>query len=288
MELGFADFSSLHARNILVGFCFILYASLLFIIILPISATIYLCFLILKSSNRLLIGLLRFTLLILLIFMVTSALVYLVGILVGFLFPWGRSWEDGGIFEGSAWALSFMMSDVRVGYSQFMKAYWYPKAIVASLLIFSSLIPLIHYLKNFFASNFLPKNKMIFFNLTIATTLLLFGYSIEVYPNIRYNLGGGQPKIVALHIETKDRNLADLMGAKPAIENDDAVIITGPVALWYQDSNFLYLSSLKKLGQGAESVLAIDSSAVHAIHYQPGYVEVDDGSKIIKVEIENN
>lgn len=305
MELGVADFSSLRARNIMIGFLFILYFVFLLVILSPLATAVSACYCIIKTTK--LRGVFRKTLAslgtVVIGLFITTLFSNVVGIVIGFMYPWGRPWSAA--YKAGLWKWTFIKSDSITSYMQLSDAYWHLKIIIASLVITVSLVlfmnTLIHSvmkrtshspgtsmqddtMSSYFRKVSFP--RIGFFFLVLALPLLLFDYSYEVYPNLKYNLGGGQPKITELHMEKIDTAFARFLGVKTSSNVTEQIVITEPVALWYQDKDFLYLSPLLNVKQNLTRMVAVDSKIVRAIYYLPGYVRVRSGGQILSVQLQ--
>lgn len=302
LELGLADFSSLQARNILIGFDFFIYIIFLYMPLLIISGVAYACIKIsfcekiffVKNITGLL-GCLVFGVTIL------SSFCILVGTVIGYCLPWGLPWlwelRDYRTLE--SWQLSLV--DMLTAFRQFSEIYLYPKAVAAMI---GASIPIYIFVYNtietnkWFAKSGYIKNysfrllnikdiKNILYSLLFISFIFgLVGYADEVYPNIKYGLGGGQPTMVMLEIKKEDTALTDLLGINLIINQASNTATTAPLALWYRDNEFLYLSTLFNEEQKQNTVIAIDQNIVLAIRNLKGYVKVKSGGKIIKSKID--
>jgi hypothetical protein len=119
----------------------------------------------------------------------------------------------------------------------------------------------------------------------VGAVFLFFGYADEVYPNLKYNLGGGQPHIAELEIGSEKAVVSDLPGiAAPTKRSaDEQIFRTSAVAIWYQSENFLYFSNLPGTEQSAGRVTAIDLKMVKGIRYLAKYARVASGGRIQSV-----
>src|SRR5262245_46270270 len=102
MTLGISDFTSLQARNVMTGFLFVFYSSLVLLAVTPISTAIYFCGRIVISSKLRpvgkFVGLVGATFVALLLL---ALIINIIGIISGYMFPWGRPWELG--YEMNPW-----------------------------------------------------------------------------------------------------------------------------------------------------------------------------------------
>lgn len=299
LQLGLADFSSLHARNIMTGFLFLLYLVFIFLLILPISTIL--------SAWLYTLGIPKIGARRKLFLLSISAIAFLGaefsfaatgGAIVGYLLPSGRPWSAG---FNTAWTWTAQKSDSTLLLNQCLQAVWRQKALTAAIMLALFLVPLVYqFLKGLdrqYPSEQLTNVQIIapklywrlfLFISLIALPLLLFDYADALYPNLQYNFGGGQPRIVRLSIESDETAIASLLGDQaPALADHKSKTLTSnPVALWYQDDKFFYLSPLAT--EGETKVLAIDSKTVHVIDYVSGYVKIGSGGRILSIHLPNS
>jgi hypothetical protein len=304
MKLGIADFTSLQARNIMTGFLFVFYTFLLLLVVVSIPIAIYFCGRTCVSSIRLSLDKLARCLgIVLAALFMTGVISWFTGIIFGYMYPWGRPWEAG--FTRSAWTWRFIVSDFQTGYDQFFETFRHPKIIAASLLIIPALLPLVLPLVRRFGGDQedsierqspnsvvlatvaspLLKPVMSIVYLFVALPLLLVGFAQEVYPNIPYNFGGGQPDIAELQIGADNSAAIRLPGidaSHTAAQQEDTVILP-PVVIWYQSDKFLYLAPLTTDDQGAARLIALDLKLVRTIRYLPKSVRVASGGRILSI-----
>src|ERR1043166_6976518 len=135
MELGIADFSSLQARNILIGFIFLFVIFWLFIIAVPIAAIPAACGLIifrLRAGKLAKLSLCVAAIAVLAIGFLTVG--YFAGLILGYLYPGGGPWSAG--FQQPFWgSWEFVKSDVMTGWSQLSNVFAHPKFTVALIFI---------------------------------------------------------------------------------------------------------------------------------------------------------
>ena len=110
MELGISDFTSLQARNVMTGCLFVFYLAVMIASLAPISVALYACGRAIVTRT---VGWSR-TLLACLGILVVAAfvfglVVYLAGLIVGYLYPGGRPWEAD--FSRAAYTWVFTKSD---------------------------------------------------------------------------------------------------------------------------------------------------------------------------------
>jgi hypothetical protein len=125
-----------------------------------------------------------------------------------------------------------------------------------------------------------------------AIVLVLFGYSSKVFPNLQYNLGGGQPRLVQLELDHKDLVSLSTFGVEKdnttdKVSKDDVIktikdknFISMPVAIWYQSSDFFYFIPLSDINNETNRLTAIAKNRVHGIRYLANYVRVDSDGRI--------
>jgi hypothetical protein len=112
----------------------------------------------------------------------------------------------------------------------------------------------------------------------VSIILTLFGYAQSVYPNLPYNLGGGQPRIVVLQVRQAD-SLLLRTSALAAVEAKGG-LVSVPLALWHQDASFLYVTPASVQDIGPPPLIAITTGTVEVVEYLGGYVKVASGSRI--------
>ncbi|MBU0910789.1 MAG: hypothetical protein KKA54_08740 [Proteobacteria bacterium] len=304
MKLGISDFTSLQARNIMTGFLFVFYTIFLLLVLLPIPIGIYFCGRTFVSSTHKPLGKFAKCLgIVLAVLFMTGAISWFAGILFGYMYPWGRTWDAG--FTRSAWTWQFIVSDFKTGYVQFFETFRHPKIISASFLIILALLPLVFLLVRRYGGdredNFkspslnsfvfaavtssLLKPVMSLTYLFVALPLLLVGFAQEVYPNIPSNFGGGQPDIAELQIGTDNPAAIRLPGidASSTVAQQEDTVITAPVVIWYQSDKFLYLASLTADDHGSAQLVALDLKLVRTIRYLPKSVRVASGGRILSI-----
>lgn len=305
MELGISDFSSLQARNIMIGFSFLIYLATLLVLLMIVSLVVGIslshiifrprvswpkkvvkCLTVLATGS-----------------VIVLSAAYFVGSLIGFEYAGGRPWIAG--FEGPWWPPTLDL----IPFEQFSKAYFHPKIIVFSLdtiliLIVAGSIVLIRskvladseeVLLDSDKHQSLPNRifQVIRTNWQVCvgsvalivwgSPLVLFDYADEVYPNVKYNVGGGQPQVAELILTGKEVELTSIPGVHSSCagSDKDQAIVTYDVALWYQSDKFVYLSSLTN--DAPSLVTAIDIKLVRSIHYLSKYVTVSSGGRIVSV-----
>src|SRR5262249_34500859 len=211
MELGISDLASLlPTRNILTGFFFVVYIALLLITLLPIAVTVFLLLRTPASIRSLkgwgwIGGVL-----------VGGCAVFLgwaviAGELLGYLSPWAASFNEE-IAAGAPWLgrifpeiASVVPRSTPTTIGNSYAVYWDLKIIDSSLFIIVFMVLLLMNLpvEDAEKKEGSTRGRVSFvglgvFLLVFVFPLLLFDYADEVYPNFKYNLGGGQPQVAEI------------------------------------------------------------------------------------------
>jgi len=285
MELGIADFASLQARNVMIGFIFVLYVAVLVAIILPIA---YIPFAILESApeqgwSKILSWLKAIARC---AFFAIMGVIF-AGSLMGYLFVGGRSWHSFLHYHPTD-----LLGDFLAVTTQFIEAFGRAKILLAAAGIWGAEVAVLAFLKGMpdaaerreVLAKPLVLGSATLFSI-IFTVFLLFDYADDVYPNVKYNLGGGQPQVAELQLGKDDAAVDGLpgMGTPASGEKQEQVRKIGPVAIWYQSDKFLYISDPTVVGTESVRVMAIDLKMVRAIRYLPKYVKVASGGRIKSV-----
>lgn len=316
MELGISDFASLQTRNILTGFFFLFYVMFLVSALMPIVVLAVLCARTLANEDDswrhkafrcawLTVGLL----------FVAAIAVGFAGTVIGFLYPWGNSFEaefvpgvtistkDVGTNGIRLEYLPNGISDSLIPFRQFVAAYAHFKILFASFVIGCLIAVFFPNLEAAWsrlagrgnekeAPRAAPATRVAavvvsLVYLALAFPALMFGYADEVYPNLNYNLGGGQPQVAELVLTGKRAdiaglNLFGLQAARLCCDDDGAeqTVRTGDVAVWYQSDKFMYVSSLNRLGPEPIRLHVIDLKLVRSMRYLPKNIEVFAGGSI--------
>jgi len=294
MELGVADFSSFPVRNIMTGLVFLVYVLLLLLSLAPVPAMMYAC---LRIKRRTQPGILKKifhsvgAVLAFVVFGISVAST--VGTLLGYLYPWGRRWDQVVLLGRTTWTWSFMKSDLLRTMGQFRDSYQYPKVVVVGIAIsfFAVWIVLIRNwevpeshkqtIQRVLHAKYSTAAAATY--LFLAISLLLVGFADEVYPNIKYNLGGGQPQVAELQIGEDKAPVAGLTGIPLCCGIVNPGGDAWPVAIWYQSDKFLYVSPLPRAEHSDAQMVAIDIKLIRAIHYLPKYVRIESGGRIRSV-----
>jgi hypothetical protein len=311
MELGISDFAALQSRNILTGLFFVLYVTLfLLTLIVPLAVLLFVADYAQQRGRFRALGwaagwaralgwAVGWALLTLIV------LIGIFGEAWAYVCVWGLSWNQVA-------ALNYAGSVDKVYYvlfGQFFAVYWHAKIKAAIVLIFILLLGLPIVFPNFnFLTDVRPVQsynafvqrhglphlvlligKALYFYVLVGTLLLfLFGYADEVYPNVPYNLGGGQPQVAELVLAGKRSDLAGSAQAwAPATRLSDdnsaeRTIETEKVAVWHQSDKFIYASSLRKIPATAQ-VVSADLKLVRNTRYLREYIEVSQGNYIKRI-----
>ena len=275
MELGVSDFSSLQVRNIMTGFLFLAYVLLLLLALSPALVPMILWEPMIKglSKSR------KIWVLIVVVFGMGIPCIYSVGGMLGYLYPWGKKWEALGIFSSFDWMA--IKSDVHKVIGQVLESYQHSKVIWATIMILS----LTAFYLILRADKKEDLNYFFVFYFWLPIPFLLVSFAEDVYPNMRYNLGGGQPQVAELQTSEEKEGVAALPGRTLYYENTNhkEILGTEPVAIWYQSDKFLYISPLPRGGQGIAQMVAIKIEMIRTIHYLRKYVKVKSGRRIVSV-----
>jgi hypothetical protein len=284
MELGIADFAAFNTRNVMVGTLFVVYLSLLLLFLAACIASVWSVVDLMRGRRRAL-----FSVLVSLFFGFIAFLV--AAPIVGYLslsgLPWSAEFSDGGDELGR----------LRTLYGQFSDAFFHPKVLVASagLALWTCFMALdVDDGEN--GSDRTALRLVDVLNLwlswdrstavlRVAGFLLLAGmvmvdYADEVYPNLRYNLGGGQPRVATLQVGTESAKRTVLAG----FPTEEQTGVTGPVVIWHQSDRFLYVSSLFELPVDRAQMAGLALGDIRGIQYLPAYVRVSSGYRITSVE----
>jgi hypothetical protein len=125
---------------------------------------------------------------------------------------WGYTYPGGRPFQVS-FDPDFERTKQRwIGtWGQFADTYWHEKIIFAGVVFFLAAVwtALASLVQKMAIDARLQKlaRDVLFVAPSLAVLsfgLLVVGFGQDVYPNIRYNLGGGQPDIAVLHVGSED------------------------------------------------------------------------------------
>jgi hypothetical protein len=292
MEIGIADFTSLQARNIMIGFAFCIYIILLICFLSPLCA-----FYIWRKWSRTetsFILIIRIILSITIVIFALSLVAQVEGTLLGFIYAWGgRQWAEG--LSGRNWQLwtpdawQWFKADFSRGIEEFLAAFWYPKIVAASLLIVLAILSslLVHglQLNTRNITEFRLIILVVIFYTFMMLPLLLSNFADEVYPNIKYNFGGGQPNVAEVQIATDKSTVVELPGIGTCCPDPQSgeSVTTDAVVVWYQSEKFLYLAPLIIDDKGAVRLVALDIKLVRSIRYFPKSIRVTSGGRIVGI-----
>jgi hypothetical protein len=280
MQLGIADFSGLQTRNVMIGVLFLVYLALLLSILIPIA---YLPQIYMRLAGRW--GNLK---------SISSLITFTIGYLGFMYFP---IMFAGSIFSAFYVHTDFEKADTFINYVHalfglLLLAFDYrPILLAAGGFIF--LIQLYNFARFFFSGfSFMGQraeaiSSSIYFGL-IGTGILgstLTGFANDIYPNLKFNFGGGQPQIAALTLSGKAAELSGWSGDSLCCkEPSDQAIKLPDAAIWFQSDKFIYVSFLPAQDDppdtqytGPAPVTAIDLKLVSKIVYLPKYVLISRG-----------
>jgi hypothetical protein len=305
MELGISDFTALQPRNILTGFFFALFVFWLLLIVGLALAAMVLFFRTASSRTGSLLGKL-----VVCPGIIVSGLILLfvaalfAGELFGYLYPWGKTWEEVETFWGHLRSARDGYQIVSAVFRQFADIYVHTKVIYASVAIFFALLFALARYRLFTAEEAEDRAGRLLFNgliivfLLIALPLLIFDYADEVYPNLKYNLGGGQPQIAQLSLAGKKTEIAGLPGTRTCCDDakqEDSALRTDDVAIWYQSEKFFYVSPLPdtrryppeqayvEIAPQRVRILAIEGKLVRAAEYVEKSIRIASGAQVTAV-----
>jgi hypothetical protein len=280
MEVGISDFASLRVRNVMTGFLFACYVVMLVLLLLPPIGAAYLVYVYGRSTK------VRPYLIAVMTGLVGSlAVASILSAVVGYLFPWGQPWESNWdmslrglneLLNGSY--MSGLENNWRVTYEQFADAFFHKKIMIGSLYLLS----MVGAVMVLFAAHPRPRawHAALYAAITLPVlALILVGFAHDVYPNIKYNLGGGQPDVAILDIRAeKEAASVSTKTSNPGASRDLREEI--PVVIWYQSDKFLYISPIAKGDEASAKLVALDLALVRSIRYLTGYVRVSGGRSL--------
>jgi hypothetical protein len=287
MALGISDFSSIQARNVITGFGFIYYVAVLYMVILmtmvPIGGVLFMHYKMFKWGVRWGKGMIITMAASYIIVMAFAVGLFFVsacfaGAFEGFLVVYGHTWGDTVPFH-----IEFnQFSDLYMNFKILYASFWLTLAVAVPVIV-PVLARGLPPLSNIFDRRGGIMKGIVAVYLLMALPFLLFDYADEVYPNIRYNLGGGQPQVAQLILTGKKWDLA----GSPATVlccgegNLEQAVKTDEVAIWYQSDKFLYISRLSNVKRATSDVTAVDIHLIRDVLYLPKYyVRVSSGGVI--------
>lgn len=275
MGLGIADFSALQARFVLTGILFICYCGLLIacpVVLFLATRAFWRRFQ--RFSTALRLGI---------TFVALSWSAWLVllmyGSLLSDLYPWGPSYESqwSGVFQ--LWE-TFRFTKLSVQMVQ--EAFFHTKVLAG---LFCACLLGAYYA---FVGRTSSGPQLAGISLWLgpgSMFLILFGYAQSVFPNLPYNLGGGQPRVVQLYVREADSQF--MSASKLAMEVGQGRLgVSVPLALWHQDTSFLYVTPMSAQNSGAARLTAVPVGSAAVVAYLGGYVKVTAGGRIQEAHVD--
>ena len=183
-------------------------------------------------------------------------------------------------------------------YSQFGDLYLFKKILIVmgllGLLAMYVSIPIIHAalgkisvekMRADARGEFLSVGPYVAF---VGLLYLIFAYANDVYPNVKYNLGGGQPDVAELALSGRKAELAGINADYLCCEGGEKDLYEakklGPIVIWHQSDKYFYISSLTNVGKKKQTELtAVDLKLVRSVRYLHGYVKIQDGGQLVSV-----
>lgn len=282
MLLGIADFSALQARFVMTGILFVIYTLIL--LMLPVSLVfgLWVGYQIVKNMST---GWARLLLSLLAILLCLWLVVELFGSIVGYMLPWGRAWD---MALKNEFKPSFYIRDLVTCAHQLKDAFWHAKIIFAGVAL-QIMLAMFLYLMGLWGNLKVSEDahkglvKLApYLSLLAAPSLflLIMGYADSVFPNLLYNVGGGQPHIIELHLKATEA--PSLLKELPALNRDNSATstTTAPLVLWHQDEAYLYVTpaSVHEISAGGLTAIAVGS--IQAVRYLAGYIRVGSDGRI--------
>jgi hypothetical protein len=137
-----------------------------------------------------------------------------------------------------------------------------------------------------------PVARGYFMFLSVGLVFLLMScFAIDVFPNLKGNLGGHQPQVAQLWLRDAGPAEAKLFGLPlPEKPEDRAQFSIGEVAIWHQSDKLLYVVPLRvtesKPGNEPErGLIALDAAQVSLTQYIHKYVRIKGGWRIVEVGV---
>jgi hypothetical protein len=220
MQLGIADFTDLRARYILVGLLFLLYAGCLGLIVASIAGPLFLSG---SIWSRILRGIAA-----------TFVTVIFASLFAGYLIPGGRTWAP--VWEQKITSDCQLSAPLRQMSEHVFAVFGHPS--ILTVLIGTILMAVFYRFPQ--AIRIIMPERVVYSGMALLNMLLLVaGYSVFIFPNFRYNLGGGYPQFVELQVEREASTRFAALGVK--VSSVDSLSSTaGPIALWHQSDEFLF------------------------------------------------
>jgi hypothetical protein len=275
MGLGIADFSALQARFVLIGVLFLCYCGLLFACPIAFFLAVRVSWQLSKNFSMVV----RLAITLVLLSFWTWVILLIYGSLLSDLYPWGPSYE-------SQWSgavhLRETLKFAKLSLQMAQEAFFHTK-------IFVGLIAMCMFVAYFTTERRTsPGSQLagrVFWLCPIPMFLVLFGYAQNVFPNLPYNLGGGQPRVVQLYMREPDSPFLNASGlAMEVLQGRPATSV--PLALWHQDSSFLYVAPMSTQNSGAARLTAIPLGTVATMAYHGGYVKVTAFGRIQEAHVD--
>jgi len=292
MALGIADFSALQARFVMIGALFVLYTAVLLAFIATATVLPVLLYRIIHSSQTPLKLRTKTAKAVLLLISPIAAwgALEIFGSLVGYMYPWGRPWDAA---LNSAFKWRFYVTDAVTCARQLADAFGHLKIIIAVLAPLTGVAFVMWALRTE-PSESTPSDKshassrrlspLLLLFAFPGLALLIFGYAESVFPNVRYNIGGGQPRIIELHLKAADSLL--LRKELPVLRDSSPTSNTTiPLALWFQDGSFFYVTPATTPSTGESTLTALAQESIQAVRYLRGYVRVGSGGRIDSTQL---
>lgn len=278
MELGIADFPTLNPQNAMTGVLFLIWLTLLTALLTP--PALFLLFAIYATGIDQGLGIRAFRSLVIFVvgLGVTAIVVFQIAGFSGFLLPWGSAWRSS--FSAEGWTYQLEAHN----FSQLAALFGFSKVATGSLFLFAALTfgidrylatrglftPKLRRPNAKFASLYVKLMQGILVVSPLGVILLFSGFSQDVFPNIKSNVGGRQPLIATLDLREAD---------SPSLEAS-----AGEVAIWHQSEKFIYVmplsGSIASKDNGAPPLVAIDITLVRTIQHLRKYAVVQNGSRI--------
>ena len=291
MQLGISDFAGLRVRYILAGSLFAIYALSLLLMISPIPAGVLLWKWI---KSKMSIGekrrawAIKLALIIATIFALAMT-AYMVSIMMSVfypeesllldserhVFPWEKS------FYTVTYNPKYWPSYIAQAYAYFVDMYGHPILFFSTLLILTmGSFGTFDLTEDGNYKRFIGCMAILYFVIWTITTFV--GYAIYVYPNLRYNLGGGQPQFVELQIDPKDALPMQALGMTVRVQ-DSTTVFAGPIALWHRSSGFLYGTPVAEPSPDSSRLIAVALDRVQGMRYLSIIARFESGGRIREI-----
>ena len=271
-SIGIHEESFIQIRSVLIGATFFFYTFLFYILVLCLWYSLFL--IIFPVTKKKYWRLLKLYKLLFWIIIVNG-----LGNIIGYMFPWGYSWEAlySKMFEWDVYLSS---------YNNFTSSFLSPKLITLYFVLSVNFL-LLYFLRDIPDNE--PEDKIFFrvlwkinpessgfilaLMILVSIPFVLINYAVEIYPNIRSNIGGGQPSIVRiLTVESDSSKLSQSVLSKKV--------------LWKVDEKFTYFTPLTDSLDRRTNVVAIKTDDIKEIRYYKGYVKIRAGNQITMFKTE--